>query len=87
MQLHVDRSVKISNGDHTPGGLPQFPRTAFSWTCLIVTMLVATVSHLDGYDYQFLVRDVFAAKLLSEMNPRQPKAPQIADREACPCSL
>jgi hypothetical protein len=43
--------------------------------------------HSNGYDYQFFVREVLAAKRLWEMNPHQPEAPQIREREACPCSL
>lgn len=42
--------------------------------------------HSNGYDHQFLIREVLAAKRLWEMNPHRPEAPQTSEREACPCS-
>ena len=42
--------------------------------------------HSNGYAYQFVVREVIAARRLWEMHPRQPKAPATRESEACSCS-
>lgn len=39
--------------------------------------------HSNGYDYQFRVNEVLAAKRLWQMSPHQPKVPENILRDAC----
>ena len=39
--------------------------------------------HLNGYDYLFLIREVYSAKRLWEMTPSQPKVPPELEVRAC----